>query len=86
MQKGRSGIGWVIAGSGAKVVPAYIKGTHPVPIFRQVTIRFGKPIDFNSRFKNASNEEMQARNLYGTISAEIMGKIAELEKEQENVG
>ncbi len=86
LQKGKSGIAWVVAGSGAPVVPAYIKGTHPTRIFRRVTIRFGRPIDFNPLLKNGDNEGMQAKKLYGTISAEIMGKIAELEKEQEKFG
>lgn len=86
LQKGKSGIGWVVAGSGARVVPAYIKGTHPTRIFRQVTIRFGRPIDFNPRLKNLDHKGMQAKNFYGTISAEIMEKIAQLEKEQEKFG
>ncbi len=86
LQKGKSGIGWVVSASGATVVPAYIKGTHPVRIFRQVTIRFGRPIDFKPLIKNGGKEGMQAKNLYGTISSEIMGKIAELEKEHEKYG
>jgi len=80
LQKGKSGIGWVVAGSGATVVPAYIKGTHPTRIFRRVTIRFGSPIDFKALLKKSDHEGMQAKNLYGTISSEIMGKIAELER------
>jgi 1-acyl-sn-glycerol-3-phosphate acyltransferase len=80
LQPAKSGIGLVVIQSGAKVVPAYIRGTGPVRLFRPVTVVFGKPIDFKGEADAVEKEGMNPKELYVTISQEIMGQIAQLEK------
>lgn len=80
LQKGKPGVGMIVAESGVLVVPAFIQGTAPVRIFRQVTICFGKPIDFSEQIINARKEGMNQKILYGTISAGIMVGIALLQR------
>ncbi len=81
LQKGKAGIGWVVAESGAPVIPAYIEGTGSLRFFRRVTVRFGKPMDFGPTINKAKNEGMHTKILYGTISTEIMREIARLAQE-----
>lgn len=80
LQPAKSGIGLVVVQSGAKVVPAYIRGTGPVRLFHPVTVVFGKPLDFQGAVKAAEKEGVNPKELYVTISQEIMGQIAQLEK------
>ncbi|HZR47166.1 MAG TPA: lysophospholipid acyltransferase family protein [Candidatus Manganitrophaceae bacterium] len=80
LQPAKSGIGLVVAQSGAVVVPAYIRGTGPVRLFRPVTVLFGKPLDFKGRIEAAEKEGVNPKELYVTISQEIMGEIALLER------
>lgn len=80
LQPAKSGIGLVAAQSGAKVVPVYIQGTGPVRLFRPVTVVFGKPLDFQGTIAAAEKEGVNPKELYVTISQEIMGQIAGLEK------
>jgi 1-acyl-sn-glycerol-3-phosphate acyltransferase len=80
LQTAKSGIGLVVAQSGARVIPSYIRGTGPVRLFRPVTVVFGKPLDFNVRIEAAEKEGVNPKELYATISQEIMGQIAQLEK------
>ncbi len=80
LQPAKSGIGLVVAQSGAVVVPAYIRGTGPVRLFRQVTVVFGKPLDFKGPVEAAEKEGVNPKELYVTISQKIMGQIAQLEK------
>lgn len=80
LQPAKSGVGLVVAQSGAVVVPAYIRGTGPVRLFRPVTVLFGKPLDFKGRIEAAEKEGVNPKELYVTISQEIMGQIAQLEK------
>ena len=79
LQPAKSGIGLVVVQSGATVVPAYIRGTGPVRLFRQVTVVFGKPLDFKGPVEAAEKEGVNPKELYVTISQEIMGQIAQLE-------
>ncbi|MBI3804741.1 MAG: 1-acyl-sn-glycerol-3-phosphate acyltransferase [Nitrospirae bacterium] len=84
LQPPKPGIGMIVAQSGAKVVPAFIRGTDPVRPFKPVTVVFGKPIDFKAEielFQAAEKEGMNPKKLYATISQEIMTQIAALEKE-----
>lgn len=80
LQPAKSGVGLVVAQSGAVVVPAYIRGTGPVRLFRPVTVVFGKPLDFKGRAEGAEKEGVNPKELYVTISQEIMGQIAQLER------
>lgn len=80
LQPAKSGIGLVVVQSGAKVVPAYLCGTAPVRLFRRVTVVFGKPLDFQGVVEGAEKEGVNPKELYVTISQEIMGQIAQLEK------
>ena len=76
----KSGIGWLVAQSGARVVPAYIRGTNPLRLFRSITITFGEPLDFKKMLQEAEKEEMHPKVLYGRIAHEIMGRIESLKK------
>lgn len=83
LQLPKPGIGMMVALSGVKVVPAYIRGTGPVRPFRRVTILFGKPLDFKTRIEAVERVEKEGINpkiLYATISQEIMNEIAALER------
>jgi len=78
LQKGKAGIGRVVALSGAVVVPAYIDGTAPVRLFHRVTVHFGAPLDFSGEIIRAKNEGVHPKILYDTISTEIMTQIGRL--------
>lgn len=80
LQEGKPGIGMIVAQSGAPVVPAFILGTAPVRLFRPVTVIFGKPIDFKFEIEMAEKEGMNPKDLYVTISKQVISQIAELEK------
>lgn len=83
LQSPKPGIGMMVARSGVKVVPAYLRGTAPVRPFRQVTIVFGKPLDFKGsiqQIERAEKEGINPKILYVTISQEIMNEIAALER------
>jgi 1-acyl-sn-glycerol-3-phosphate acyltransferase len=86
LQPAKSGIGLVVIQSGAKVVPAFIRGTGPVRLFRPVTVVFGEPLDFKGEVEAAEKEGMNPKELYVTISQEIMGQIARLEKSLQEKG
>ncbi len=78
LQAAKPGIGWIVAQSGAAVVPAYIDGTRPVRLFNPVTIIFGRPLNFSGRVDGAKKEKMHPKMLYDTIAREVMTQIAEL--------
>jgi 1-acyl-sn-glycerol-3-phosphate acyltransferase len=83
LQLPKPGIGMIVAQSGVKVVPAYIRGTAPVRPFRRVTVIFGQPIDFKGPIQEIERGEKEGINpkiLYATISQEIMNEIAVLER------
>ncbi len=81
LQKGKAGIGMLVATSRAPVVPVFIEGTYHIRPFRQVTVCFGKPIDFKEMIENAEKEEMHRKVLYGTISSKVMIEIAALKNQ-----
>lgn len=81
LQPGKPGVGMLVRMSGAKVIPAAIIGTDkamprgswfmkPVP----VTIKFGKPIDFNCMAENTGEKGDVVK-----ITKIIMDKIGELQ-------
>jgi 1-acyl-sn-glycerol-3-phosphate acyltransferase len=83
LQPPKPGIGMMVVLSGVKVVPAYIRGTAPVRLFRRVTVIFGRPLDFKERIEEVERAEKEGINpkiLYATISQEIMNEIAALER------
>lgn len=89
LQPPKPGVGMLVAQSGAKVVPAYIRGTAPVRLFRPVTIIFGTPIDFKGEIEAIEAAEKEGGNpkkLYATISQEIMARIAALERDSAQIG
>ncbi|MFQ5596727.1 MAG: lysophospholipid acyltransferase family protein [Nitrospiria bacterium] len=86
IQKGKPGIGMVVAASGAPVIPAYIDGTAPVRLFGRVTVRFGKEINFGEKLRLAQKEGMHPKILYDTISKTVMEAISLLQKEQDDAG
>ncbi len=83
LREGRPGVGMIVALSGAKVVPAFIKGPEEVLPkdskkirFKKVTVAFGKPIDFKEMIeKNRGDKKM-----FDNITHEIMKGIAELKE------
>ncbi len=83
LQKGKAGIGMLVVASKVPVVPAFIEGTYLLRPFRQVTICFGKPIDFREMIENADKEGMHSKVLYGTISSKVMKEISTLKKQLE---
>ncbi|MBI3353445.1 MAG: 1-acyl-sn-glycerol-3-phosphate acyltransferase [Nitrospirae bacterium] len=84
LREGKAGVGMIVALSGAKVVPAYIKGSEEVLPrdskrlrFKKVIVSFGKPIDFTGMIE----ENRGNKDLYSDISKRIMEGIAELKEE-----
>lgn len=84
LREGKAGVGMIVALSGAKVVPAYIKGSEEVLPrdskrlrFKKVIVSFGKPIDFTWMIE----ENRGNKDLYSDISKRIMEGIAELKEE-----
>ena len=64
LQPGKPGVGIIVRMSGAKVVPAAIQGTdRAMPIGAwfirpaKVTVKFGKPLDFNNLAKSGNEKE-----------------------------
>ncbi|HAS18352.1 MAG TPA: 1-acyl-sn-glycerol-3-phosphate acyltransferase [Nitrospiraceae bacterium] len=64
LQPGKPGVGIIVKMSGAKVVPAAIQGTdRAMPIGAwlirpaKVTVKFGKPLDFNNLAKSGNEKE-----------------------------
>ncbi|MCX4763948.1 1-acyl-sn-glycerol-3-phosphate acyltransferase [Streptomyces sp. NBC_01275] len=75
--RGRTGVGWLVLGTGAPVVPVAILGSdriQPVgarlPRIRRVTVRFGQPLQFPEN--DSSVRSAQARRF---ITDEIMNEI-----------
>ena len=84
LREGKAGVGIIVALSGVKVVPAYIKGSEEVLPrdskrlrFKKVIVSFGKPIDFTGMIE----ENRGNKDLYSDISKRIMERIAELKEE-----
>jgi len=78
----RAGIGFLAAGSGASVLPCYIKGSMDAlpkgaifPKFKEISVYVGKPLKFD---KAGSGKEY-----YMQIAAEVMKAISELKRNSE---
>jgi len=72
----RPGIGWIVAQSKAVVVPVFIRGTRPLRPFGEVTLRFGKPLDFGPDI--ALSAQMQSKKLYAKLALRVMAEIEKL--------
>jgi 1-acyl-sn-glycerol-3-phosphate acyltransferase len=84
LQRGKPGIGLIVARSGVSVVPAYIEGSFDAMPRgmkrlkrRQVRVYIGKPMRFDSG-------DLSGRDAYQNISDRIMAEIASLKKSCES--
>ncbi|HET9963627.1 MAG TPA: lysophospholipid acyltransferase family protein [Nitrospiraceae bacterium] len=80
LKPGKPGMGVIVAQTGCRVVPAYIKGTFDVlppgtkwPRFHRVTVTYGDPVDFSNEAK-----QLEGKAFYQHVSRTVMAKIAEL--------
>lgn len=80
LQSAMPGIGLLVLKSGAKVVPAYIQGAHPVRLFRRVTVVFGKPLDFRGEIDLLEKEGVIPKILYARIASKIMTNLEQLRR------
>ncbi len=78
----KAGIGVIVSQTGCPVVPAYLKGTFDVlppgacwPRWRQVTVRFGKPIQFET---GKQKEKAETKQFYQQVSRTVIEHIAAL--------
>ncbi|NGZ11309.1 MAG: 1-acyl-sn-glycerol-3-phosphate acyltransferase [Nitrospira sp. LK70] len=78
----KAGIGVIVSQTGCPVVPAYLRGTFDVlptgarwPRLRQVTVRFGAPIQFET---GKQNEKAETRQFYQHVSRTVIEHIAVL--------
>lgn len=82
LMPGKPGLGTIVAETGCRVLPAYIKGTYEaLPIatwklkFHPVEVTYGEPIDFTRDIQALSKKD-----LYRYVSRAVMERIAELGK------
>jgi 1-acyl-sn-glycerol-3-phosphate acyltransferase len=78
----KAGIGVIVSQTGCPVVPAYLKGTFDVlppgarwPRLRQVTVRFGDPIRFET---GTLKERAETKQFYQQVSRTVIEQIAAL--------
>jgi 1-acyl-sn-glycerol-3-phosphate acyltransferase len=78
----KAGIGVSVSKTGCPVVPAYLKGTFDVlpvgarwPRCRQVTVRFGPPIVFET---GKTGERAETKQFYQHVSRTVIEQIAAL--------
>ena len=78
----KAGIGVIVSQTGCPVVPAYLKGTFDVlptgarwPRLRQVTVRFGEPITFETGDRK---ERAETKRFYEQVSRTVIERIAAL--------
>lgn len=78
----KAGIGVIVSQTGCPVVPAYLKGTFDVlpigarwPRLRQVTVRFGTPIKFET---GKQKEKAETKQFYQQVSRTVIEHIAAL--------
>ena len=74
LRPGKAGIGMLVARSGARVVPAYIRGTDRWRRFSSVTVTLAPAMDFSGLLSGLGPENR--REIYDRIVREIMGEIA----------
>ena len=87
LQPARSGIGLTVIKSGAPVVPVRVFGTFEAygrqmkfPRPRRVTVKFGKPMDFQKlRAEAKSCDKARLKEIYQQVADEIMAAIGKLE-------
>ena len=82
LQKGRPGIGYLVAESQCQVIPLFISGTFKVlpvrakwPRCFPVSVAIGKPIDFSKEFKE---ELSDSKAFYEKVSSSVMDQIHRL--------
>jgi len=78
----KAGIGVIVSKTGCPVVPVYLKGTFEVlpvgacwPRWRQVTVRFGPPIVFET---GEQGERAETKQFYQHVSRTVIEQIAAL--------
>ncbi|MBH0199348.1 MAG: 1-acyl-sn-glycerol-3-phosphate acyltransferase [Nitrospira sp.] len=78
----KAGIGVIVSQTGCPVVPAYLKGTFDVlptgarwPRWREVTVRFGEPITFET---GKRKERPETKRFYEQVSRTVIERIAAL--------
>lgn len=87
LQPARAGIGLVVVQSAAPVVPVRVFGTYDAygkhrrwPRPRQVTVKYGRPLDFASlRAEAETASKPRVKHIYREAADEIMSAIARLE-------
>lgn len=82
LRQPKAGIGVIVSQTGCPVVPAYIKGTFEAlptgarwPRLRQVTVRFGSPLIFETA---GQKEKAESRRFYEQVSRTVIEHIAAL--------
>jgi 1-acyl-sn-glycerol-3-phosphate acyltransferase len=82
LRPAKAGIGVIVSKTGCPVVPAYLKGTFDVlpvgarwPRWRQVTVRFGPPIVFET---GKQGERAETKQFYQHVSRTVIEQIAAL--------
>jgi 1-acyl-sn-glycerol-3-phosphate acyltransferase len=82
LRQPKAGIGVIVSQTGCPVVPAYIKGTFDAlptgarwPRLRQVTVRFGSPLAFDS---GGRKEKAESKQFYQEVSRTVIEEIAAL--------
>lgn len=82
LRQPKAGIGVIVSQTGCPVVPAYLKGTFDVlpvgaswPRLRNVTVRFGEPILFET---GKPKEKAETKQFYQQVSRTVIEQIAAL--------
>jgi 1-acyl-sn-glycerol-3-phosphate acyltransferase len=82
LRQPKAGIGVIVSQTGCPVVPAYIKGTFEAlptgarwPSLRQVTVRFGSPLIFETA---GQAEKAESKRFYEQVSRTVIEHIAAL--------
>ncbi|MBI3357691.1 MAG: 1-acyl-sn-glycerol-3-phosphate acyltransferase [Nitrospirae bacterium] len=82
LRQPKAGIGVIVSQTGCPVVPAYLKGTFDVlptgarwPRWRQVTVRFGAPLTFET---GERKEKAETKRFYEQVSRTVIERIAAL--------
>jgi 1-acyl-sn-glycerol-3-phosphate acyltransferase len=91
LQPARSGVGLTVIKSDAPVVPVRIFGTFEAwnrkqifPRPRQITIKFGKPMDFKDLREEAKNcPKKRLKEIYQEVANRIMAEITVLKPERD---
>jgi 1-acyl-sn-glycerol-3-phosphate acyltransferase len=78
LREAKAGLGMIVAQTGCRVIPAYLKGTFEVlpagakrPRFHPVSVSFGEPLSF-------APEAGETKQFYRRVSQTVMERIAAL--------